>query len=204
LLILLLVFILDGAPLLHRTVRNDAKDPITQFLIDAGVPHEPDQRNPSAFVFVSPKITRIGVVRTDVGAIDFLDIWKTFQENWCEHKPSVTISVSEDEWLPVAAWVYDNFDIVSGVSFLPFDPTEYPQAPYQTMTEEEYNEWIKKMPETIDWSRLSDYEKEDNTGAVVLAGVGGTMYYQSSQIHKYHVMSDDASLLVIDEENQTY
>jgi hypothetical protein len=76
--------------------------------------------------------------------VEFLEVWKTFQENWCEHKPSVTISVAEDEWLPVAAWVYDNFDILSGVSFLPFDPTEYPQAPYQTLTEEQYKEFLKK------------------------------------------------------------
>jgi ribonucleoside-triphosphate reductase len=88
-------------------------------------------------------------------AVDFLEVWKEVSREWCEHKPSVTISVAEDEWLPVAAWVYDNFDILSGVSFLPFDPTEYPQAPYQTLTEEQYEEWTKKMPETIDWSRLN-------------------------------------------------
>lgn len=159
-----------------RTVRNDVKDPVSQFLIEAGVPYEPDARNPAALVFSFPqKAPDDSIVRTDVKAVDFLDVWKTFQENWCEHKPSVTISVAEDEWLPVAAWTYDNFDIVSGVSFLPFDPTEYPQAPYQTLTKEQYNEWVQKMPDQIDWNRLSEYEKDDNTtGSFELACTGGS------------------------------
>jgi ribonucleoside-diphosphate reductase alpha chain len=158
-----------------RTVRNDVKDPISQFLVDAGVPHEQDKRNPSALVFSFPQqAPRNSILRNEVSAVDFLDIWKEFQENWCEHKPSVTISVAEDEWLPVASWVYENFDIVSGVSFLPFDPTEYPQAPYQTLTEEQYNEWVQKMPQSIDWTRLSEYEVEDNTtGSQELACTGG-------------------------------
>jgi ribonucleoside-diphosphate reductase alpha chain len=158
-----------------RTVRNDVKDPISQFLVDAGVPHEQDKRNPSALVFSFPQqAPRNSILRNEVSAVDFLDIWKEFQENWCEHKPSVTISVAEDEWLPVASWVYENFDIVSGVSFLPFDPTEYPQAPYQTLTKEQYNEWVQKMPQSIDWTRLSEYEVEDHTtGSQELACTGG-------------------------------
>jgi len=158
-----------------RTVRNDVKDPITSFLIEAGVPFEQDKRNPSAIVFSFPqKSPTQSVVRSDINAVDFLDIWKNFQENWCEHKPSVTISVTENEWLPVATWVYDNFNLISGVSFLPFDPTEYPQAPYQTLTKEQYEEWVKKMPETIDWSRLSEFESEDNTtGGQELACTAG-------------------------------
>lgn len=158
-----------------RGVRNDIKDPISTFLVEAGVPHEQDQRNPSALVFYFPQEAPDGsCLRRDVKAVEFLDIWKNFQENWCEHKPSVTISVAEDEWLPVAAWVYDNFDIVSGVSFLPFDPTEYPQAPYQTLTEEEYNTWVQKMPAQINWDELKNYEAEDfTTGSQELACVGG-------------------------------
>ena len=158
-----------------RTVRNDIKDPISSFLKDAGIPCEPDSRNPSALVFSFPQKSPVGsVVRSDVKAVEFLEVWKKFQENWCEHKPSVTISVSEDEWLDVAAWCYRHFDLLSGVSFLPFDPTEYPQAPYQTLTEEQYKEWIQKMPETIDWSRLKDYEAEDHTtGSQELACVAG-------------------------------
>jgi ribonucleoside-triphosphate reductase (thioredoxin) len=158
-----------------RTVRNDAKDPLSDFLVAAGVPHEPDARNPSALVFSFPqKAPDNSVLRTDVKAVDFLEVWKQFQENWCEHKPSVTISVAEDEWLPVASWVHSNFDILSGVSFLPFDPTEYPQAPYQTLTKEQYEEWITKMPESIDWTRLKEFEKDDNTtGSQELACTGG-------------------------------
>jgi ribonucleoside-diphosphate reductase alpha chain len=159
----------------NRTVRNDAKDPITKFLQDAGVPWEPDSRNPSAVVFTFPqRAPDASIVRSNIGAIESLEIWKNFQEKWCEHKPSVTISVKEDEWLDVASWCYRNFDILSGVSFLPFDPTEYPQAPYQTLTEEEYNEWVKKMPASIDWSRLTEYEREDHTaGSFELACVAG-------------------------------
>ena len=158
-----------------RTVRNDAKDPISQFLIDSGVPFEQDARNSSALVFAFPqKSPPSSLVRTDLKAIEFLNVWKSFQEHWCEHKPSVTISVTEDEWLDVAAWVYGNFDILSGVSFLPFDPTEYPQAPYQTLTEEQYNELMAKMPKDIDWTKLSEYEKDDQTtGSQELACVAG-------------------------------
>jgi ribonucleoside-triphosphate reductase len=158
-----------------RTVRNDAKDPLSAFLREAGVPCEPDLRNPSALVFSFPQQSpATSVVRNDITAVAFLEVWKNLQENWCEHKPSVTISVAEDEWLPVASWVYDNFDILSGVSFLPFDPTEYPQAPYQTLTKEQYDEWVQKMPQSIDWTRLSEFEKEDQTtGTQELACVAG-------------------------------
>jgi ribonucleoside-triphosphate reductase len=158
-----------------RTVRNDVKDPLSQFLVEAGVPYEPDQRNPAALVFQFPQKAPDGsIVREELKAVEFLDIWKTFQEHWCEHKPSVTISVAEDEWMDVAAWSYRNFDILSGVSYLPFDPTEYPQAPYQTLTKEEYEEWVNKMPRSIDWTRLKEYEAEDNTtGSQELACIGG-------------------------------
>lgn len=158
-----------------RSVRNDIKDPISQFLIDSGVPYEQDQRNTNAYVFYFPQqAPSSSIVRSDLRAIEALDIWKIFQEGWCEHKPSVTISVAEDEWLDVASWCYRNFDLLSGVSFLPFDPTEYPQAPYQTLTEEQYNEWLAKMPKEIDWSKLAEYEYEDNTtGSQEYACVGG-------------------------------
>lgn len=164
------------APFYLRSVRNDAKDPVSQFLIDQGIPFEPDQRNPAAVVFYFPQKAPEGsIVRKDIGAVDFLDVWKRFQDGWCEHKPSVTISVAEDEWIDVAAWVYRNFDILSGVSFLPFDPTEYPQAPYKTITEAEYYEWVERMPTAIDWERLADYEHDDNTtGTQELACTGGS------------------------------
>lgn len=158
-----------------RTIRNDVKDPLSQFLIDSGIPYELDIRNAASYVFCFPQKSPDGsMVRSDVRAIDSLEHWKKCQENYCEHKPSVTISVAEDEWLDVAAWSFRNFDILSGVSYLPFDPKEYPQAPYQTLTEEEYEEWMKKMPEKIDWEKFSDYEKEDmTTGSQELACVAG-------------------------------
>jgi ribonucleoside-triphosphate reductase len=157
-----------------RTVRNDAKDPLSAFLKDQGVPCEPDERNANALVFSFPQQAPKGsIVRSDVDALSFLEVWKDFQENWCEHKPSVTISVAEDEWLPVANWCYGNFDLLSGVSFLPFDPTEYPQAPYQTITKEHYEDLVKSMPK-IDWSKLTEYEHEDNTtGSQEYACVAG-------------------------------
>jgi len=156
-----------------RTIRNDVKDPISRFLQDSGIPFEVDQRNQSSLVFSFPqRAPGSAIVRSDIEAIPFLERWKDFQENWCEHKPSVTISVAEDEWMDVAAWSYNNFDLLSGVSYLPFDPTEYPQAPYQTITEEEYEEMIKKMPK-LNWDKLSEYEKEDmTTGSQEFACVG--------------------------------
>jgi ribonucleoside-diphosphate reductase alpha chain len=90
-------------------------------------------------------------------------MWKDLQEHWCEHKPSVTINVKEEEWMEVGAWCYKNFDMISGVSFLPFDGGSYRQAPYQELTEEQYNEWVAKMPEEIDWKALQHFEKEDTT-----------------------------------------
>jgi ribonucleoside-diphosphate reductase alpha chain len=157
-----------------RTVRNDAKDPVSQFLRDSGIPCEPDQRNPSALVFSFPfKAPDEAVVRNDLDAISALEQWLYFQDHWCEHKPSVTVSVKEDEWLDVGAWCYKHFDVLSGVSFLPFDPTEYPQAPYQTIDKEQFEKMSAEMPK-VDWSKLSEYEKTDNTtGSQELACVAG-------------------------------
>ena len=98
-----------------------------------------------------------------MSAIEQLAIWKIYQVNWCEHKPSVTISVKEDEWMAVGAWVYENFDYMSGVSFLPHSDHIYKQAPYQDCTEKEYNEFVKKMPKDVDWGLLSKYELSDQT-----------------------------------------
>ena len=96
-------------------------------------------------------------------AIEQLELWLEYQRNWCEHKPSVTVSVKEDEWLQVGSWVYDHFDEVSGVSFLPFSDHTYKQAPHQECSEEEYKMLLKKMPNNVDWSELGKYEEEDNT-----------------------------------------
>jgi ribonucleoside-diphosphate reductase alpha chain len=159
-----------------RTVRGDIKDPMTQFLIDQGVPNEPDVTKPNdTVVFSFPQRAPEGATtRQDISATDHLKIWKTFQESWCEHKPSITINVKEDEWLDVAAWTYDNFDMVSGISFLPYSEHTYKQAPYQEITEDEYNSWVARMPDSIDWSKLSDYEIEDTTtGSQEFACTGG-------------------------------
>ena len=148
-----------------RTVRGDNKDPLTQFMKDSGIPSESCVMKPdSTTVFSFPMKSPSGAVtRTQMSAIEQLEYWLMFQRHWCEHKPSVTVSVKEDEWMRVGAWVYDNFDEVSGISFLPFSDHTYAQAPYQDITGEEYEQAYKKMPESIDWSKLADYEKEDTT-----------------------------------------
>ena len=148
-----------------RTVRGDNKDPLTQFMKESGIPSEPDVMKPdSTTVFSFPMKSPTGAVtRTEMTAIQQLEYWLMFQRHWCEHKPSVTISVKEDEWMDVGAWVYKNFDEVSGISFLPFSDHTYAQAPYQDITEQEYDELYKKMPTSIDWSKLADFEKEDTT-----------------------------------------
>lgn len=164
------------SPYYIRTVRGDRKDPITQFMIDQGIPHEPDVTKPNdTVVFSFPQRSPDGArVRNDLGAIDHLEVWKNLQEHWCEHKPSVTITVKEDEWMRVGAWVYDNFDAVSGVSFLPFSEHTYRQAPYQECSREEYEAMASRMPQRVDWSQLTLYEKEDNTeGSQELACTGG-------------------------------
>ena len=148
-----------------RTVRGDNKDPLTQFMKDSGIPSEPDVMKPdSTTVFSFPMKSPSGAMtRTEMTAIQQLEFWLLYQRHWCEHKPSVTISVKEDEWMDVGAWVYKNFDEVSGISFLPFSDHTYAQAPYQDITGEEYEQAYRKMPDSIDWSKLADYEKEDTT-----------------------------------------
>ena len=134
-------------------------------MIDIGFPVEDDAMNPShTSVFSFPmKCNGTSVFRTDMTAIEQLELWKIYQEYWCEHKPSVTISVKESEWFDVGAWVYKHFDMMSGVSFLPFSEHSYKQAPYQDIKKEEYEVLLKKMPKKVDWSKLTDYEKTDMT-----------------------------------------
>jgi len=148
-----------------RTVRGDKKDPITQFLKDTGIPAEDDVMKPNdTTVFSFPvKAPKHAITRDKLSAIQQLEVWLVYQRHWCEHKPSITVSVKEDEWMEVGAWVYKNFDEVSGISFLPKSNHSYVQAPYQEITKEEYEEAHSKMPKNIDWSALSLYEYEDNT-----------------------------------------
>ena len=152
-------------PYYIRTVRGDNKDPLTQFMMSVGIPAEPDVMKPdSTTVFSFPMKSPHGAVtRFDMTAIEQLELWLLYQRHWCEHKPSVTVSVKEHEWMNVGSWVYDHFDEVSGISFLPFSEHTYKQAPYQDCTVEEYGEMLKRMPKSIDWTWLQDYEKEDTT-----------------------------------------
>ena len=152
-------------PYYIRTVRGDNKDPLTQFMISQGIPNEPDVMKPdSTTVFSFPmQSPRTAITRNDMSAIEQLELWLAYQLHWCEHKPSVTISVKEHEWMDVGAWVYEHFDNVSGISFLPHSEHTYQQAPYQDIDEEQYKEFLTKMPDSVDWSKLPEFEKEDTT-----------------------------------------
>jgi ribonucleoside-diphosphate reductase alpha chain len=159
-----------------RTVRQDNKDPLTQMLKDAGIYNEPAQGkagNTTVFYFPQ-KAPDHAILRDGMTAIDQLELWKVYQEHYCEHKPSITVYVREHEWLDVGAWVYKNFDLISGVSFLPYDNGTYQQAPYQEIDQATYETWLAKEPGTIDWSKLAEYELEDATeGIKELACTGG-------------------------------
>jgi ribonucleoside-triphosphate reductase len=154
------------SPYYIRRVRNDNKDPMTQFLIEQGIPNEPCVMNPNnttifSFPMQSPKSS---ILRENLTAIQHLELWLTYQRRWCEHKPSVTISVKEHEWLDVGAWVYKHFDEVTGVSFLPYSDHSYQQAPYEEITKEEYETMKKAMPTSLDWDSL--IEVDDNVEGV--------------------------------------
>ena len=158
-----------------RRVRADAKDPIAQLMEDQGIPCEADVMKPkSVRVFTFPmKAPEGAVLRNERTAIEQLELWFTYQKHYCEHKPSVTISVREHEWMEVGAWVYRNFDDVSGVSFLPHSDHSYQQAPYEDCTKAEYTALAKKMPKAVDWNLISTYELTDMTvGTKTLACTG--------------------------------
>ena len=168
-------------PYYIRTVRGDKKDPLTKMMIDMGFPAEDDVMKPNdTTVFSFPiKCSEDAVFRQDMNAIEQLELWKLYQEHWCEHKPSVTISVKEEEWFEVGAWVYKNFDLMSGVSFLPYSEHTYKQAPYQDCDEKQFRDLENKMPIDVDWTRLSDFEKTDSTiGSQELACSAGSCEIQ--------------------------
>ena len=148
-----------------RTVRGDNKDPLTTFMKDQGIPNEPDVMKPDATtVFSFPVKSPSGaVVTSDLSAIEQLETWLVYQRHFCEHKPSITVNVRKDEWFEVGAFVYKHFDEMSGVSFLPYNEHTYQQAPYQEVSKHDYETLLSVMPDKIDWSNLSSYEKEDNT-----------------------------------------
>jgi ribonucleoside-diphosphate reductase alpha chain len=153
------------SPYYIRTVRGDNKDPLTEFMKDQGVPSEPCvMKGDTTTVFSFPvKSPTNAVVTADLSAIEQLETWLAYQRSWCEHKPSVTINVKKDEWFEVGAFVYKYFDEMSGVSFLPYNEHTYQQAPYQEVGNDEYKKLLESMPKAIDWSKLSEYEKEDTT-----------------------------------------
>jgi len=155
-----------------RTVRGDNKDPLTMLLKESGFPNEPCVMKPDATtVFSFPvKAPDGAVTRTEMTAVEQLEMWMIYQRHWCEHKPSVTITVKEDEWMAVGSFVYEYFDEMSGVSFLPHSDHTYRQAPYQDCSKDEYEALDATMPKIIDWDKLAQYEKEDNTkGSQTLA-----------------------------------
>jgi len=158
-----------------RTVRGDNKDPLTQFMIDKGVPNEPDVMKPDnttvfSFPIESPDDC---VTRDDMSAIDHLELWKTYQNYWCEHKPSITVNVHEKDWPTVGAWVWNNFDNISGISFLPYDGGTYRQAPYTECQKEEYEALLAEMPQDIDWNEMIE-DSDETTGTQELACSAGS------------------------------
>lgn len=156
-----------------RTVRQDKKDPLGQFLKDAGIPCEDDITKPeSTWIFSFPqKSPSHAVFRDDMTAIQQLEHYMMFKKYWCEHNPSITVYVREHEWIEVGAWVYENFNDISGVSFLPHSDHIYKQAPYQEVTKEQYEELLAKMPD-IDWDSFIE-ETDNGDGARELACVAG-------------------------------
>ena len=147
-----------------RTVRADKKDPLCQMMIEMGFPYEPCVMKPDHTMVFSFPMKAVGsVTRNDLTAIEHLELWLIYQRHWCEHKPSITVTVKEHEWMEVGAWVYKHFDEISGISFLPHSDHSYRQAPYQDCTKEEYKEALNNMPKNVDWTKLCSYEKEDTT-----------------------------------------
>lgn len=147
-----------------RRIRQDKKDPVSQFLIDRGIPYEEDQTNPSTWVFSFPiKAPDGAIVAKEMTAMRQLRLWDRLAAHWCEHKPSMTAYYTDDDFLEVGNWVWNNFDRISGISFLPYSDHVYPQAPYEEIDRETYDKLAAAMPETLDWDELVKYESEDQT-----------------------------------------
>jgi ribonucleoside-diphosphate reductase alpha chain len=161
------------SPFYIRRVRGDKKDPLADFMVSHGYTAEDDFYGAQRWVFGFPQKAPEGaIVTAEVTAIQQLELWKLYQEFWCEHKPSITVYVGDDEWMEVGAWVYKNIDTLSGVSFLPRDTGSYRQAPYEEITEEKYNELVAAQRLDIDWTQFR--EGTDNTeSAKTLACVAG-------------------------------
>jgi len=158
-----------------RRVRSDAKDPLAQYMSTAGFPVEQDVMSPASLVFSFPvKSPKTSTTVKQVGAMEQLALWKAYQNHWCEHKPSITVYYTDDEFLQVSQWIWENFDLCSGISLLPYSDHVYQQAPYEEIDANPYKELVKAMPKDINWNDLENFEQEDNTtGSQELACVGG-------------------------------
>jgi ribonucleoside-triphosphate reductase len=158
-----------------RRVRSDKKDPLANFMSEVGFPVEQDIMSKASLVFSFPvKAPKNAVTVSEVGAMQQLALWKTYQNHWCEHKPSITVYYTDDEFLEVAQWIWNNFDLCSGISLLPYSDHVYQQAPYEDIDAAKYKELLAAMPKNIEWTDLINYEQEDNTtGSQELACVGG-------------------------------
>jgi ribonucleoside-diphosphate reductase alpha chain len=158
-----------------RRVRSDKKDPLAQFMETVGFPVEQDVMTPTSSVFSFPiEAPETSVTVSEVGAMQQLELWKAYQNHWCEHKPSITVYYTDDEFLSVSQWIWENFDLCSGISLLPVSDHVYQQAPYEKITQEQYKEALDNMPKDINWEDLRHFEAEDNTtGSQELACVGG-------------------------------
>lgn len=157
-----------------RRVRSDKKDPLAIFMSETGFPVEQDVMSEQSAIFSFPtKSPDNSITVEQVGAMEQLQLWKTYQNFWCEHKPSITVYYTDDEFLEVAQWIWKNFDLCSGVSLLPYSDHVYKQAPYENINATQYQELLEQMPD-VDWNDLENYEQEDNTvGSQELACVGG-------------------------------
>ena len=158
-----------------RRVRSDKKDPLAIFMESQGFPVEQDLMSQASAVFSFPvKAPETSVTVKQVGAMEQLQLWKTYQNHWCEHKPSITVYYTDDEFLQVAQWIWENFDLCSGISLLPYSDHVYQQAPYEDIDADKYDELVAAMPEGVDWEDLGKYEQEDNTtGSQELACTAG-------------------------------
>lgn len=157
-----------------RRVRGDTKDPLSVFMSDSGFSVEQDVMSPTTAVFSFPiKAPKSSVTVNQVGAMDQLKLWKAYQDHWCEHKPSITIYYTDDEFLDVAQWIWKNFDSVSGISLLPYSDHVYQQAPYEKIKKDQYKQLLAELPK-VDWDDLAKIETEDSTiGSQELACTGG-------------------------------
>ena len=158
-----------------RRVRNDKKDPLSQKLIDSGIEYLEDPYNKDAWVFEFPMKATGSKTRHDVSAMEQLELWKRFALHYCEHKPSMTCYVKENEWPTVGSWIWENFDIVNGISFLPSadEGHVYQAAPYQDMCSADYSKWNKKYGKIeLTWDDLKE-QVDDTTGSQEYACVAG-------------------------------